>query len=104
MGHNVELAFDAMKNQLDADKTHLQEHEAVRGYFFVTFLALRIYFGVLTRLREAEKTSEISVEEVFYELSKVERIVEPGGKEIYATIPSQAREIIDLFPEALPME
>ena len=102
--HDVELAFDAMKNQLDADKTHLQDDEAVRGYFFVTFLALRIYFGVLTRLREAKKTSQISVEEVFYELSKVERIVEPGGKEIYATIPSQAREIIDLFPEALPME
>lgn len=102
--HDVELAFDAMKNQLDADKTHLQSDEAVRGYFFVTFLALRIYFGVLTRLREVEKTSEISVQEVFDELSKVERIVEPGGKEVYAQIPKQAREIVDLFPEALPME
>lgn len=102
--HDVELAFDAMKNQLDADKTHLQSDEAVRGYFFVTFLALRVYFGVLTRLREAEKTSEISVQEVFDELSKVERIVEPGGKEVYARIPKQAREIVDLFPQALPME
>lgn len=100
---DVELAFDAMKNHLDADKTYLQSDEAVRGYFFVTFLALRIYFGILKKLREAEKTSEISVDEVFYELSKVERIVEPGGKEVYSHIPKKTREIIDLFPQALPM-
>jgi len=100
--HEVELAFDAMKNQLEADKTHLQSDEAVRGYFFVTFLALRVYFAVLTRLREADKTGDISVEEVFWELSKVERVVEPNGTERYAEIPKAARDVIDLFPEALP--
>lgn len=100
--HDVELAFDAMKNQLDADKTHLQSDEAVRGYFFVTFLALRVYFAVLKRLREADKTDTISVEEVFWELSKIERMIDAGGKESYAQIPKDAREILDLFPEALP--
>ena len=39
---DVELAFDAMKNNLDADKTYMHSDEAVRGYFFVTLLALRI--------------------------------------------------------------
>lgn len=100
--HDVELAFDAMKNQLDADKTHLQSDEAVRGYFFVTFLALRVYFAVLTRLREADKTGTISVEEVFWELSKVERVIEPDGTESYAQLTKASRGIIDLFPEALP--
>lgn len=101
--HDVELAFDAMKNHLDADKTYMQSDEAVRGYFFVTFLALRVYFGVLTRLRELDKTSKISVKEVFYELSKVERTIGPSGKESYAKITKQARKIVELFPEALPM-
>ena len=101
--HDVELAFDAMKNYLDADKTYMQSDDAVRGYFFVTFLALRVYFGVLTRLRQADKTSKISVHEVFYELSKVERVIGLEGKEFYAKIPKQARKIVDLFPEALPM-
>lgn len=36
--HDVELAFDAMKNHLDADKTHMESGDAVQGYFFVTFL------------------------------------------------------------------
>ena len=42
----MELAFDSMKNELDADKTYLQTDEGVRGFFFVIFLALIIYFGV----------------------------------------------------------
>lgn len=100
--HDVELAFDAMKNHLDADKTHLQSDEAVRGYFFMTFLALRIYFGVLNRLREEELTDEISVEEVFFQLSKVERVLGPGEKDSFAKIPKQSREVADIFSDSLP--
>lgn len=99
--HEVELAFGAMKGPLDADKSHLQSDEAVRGYFFMIFLALRIYFKVLTRLREEDLTSEISVEEVFFKLSKVERIIGPGEKDSFAKIPEQAREIAELFPDVL---
>lgn len=98
---DVEIAFDAMKNYLDADKTYMRADEAVRGYFFVTLLALRIYFSVLRRLRERELTNKISVEEVFFELSKVQKIVEPS-REYFAMIPKRARRIMELFPE-LPM-
>ena len=98
---DVELAFDAMKNDLDADKTYMQTDEAVRGYFFVTLLALRIYFSVLRRLRERELTNKVSVEEVFFELSKVQKIVEPR-REYFAKIPKRARGIMEVFPE-LPM-
>lgn len=100
--HDVELAFDKLKNHLDDDKTHLQSDDALRGYYFVSLLALRVCFAVLNRLREFDKTSTISVEEVFFELSKVERVVKPEGTEVYAHIPKQTRDIIDLFPEALP--
>ena len=98
---DVELAFDAMKNHLDVDKTYMQTDEAVRGYFFVTLLALRVYFNVLRRLREKELTNKVSVEEVFFELSKVQKIVEPG-REYFARIPKRARRIMEVFPE-LPM-
>ncbi len=100
---DVEAAFDAMKNCLDSDKTYMQTDEAVRGYFFITFLALRIYFHTLKRLRENDLTSKISVNEVFFELSKVQRIVEPTGREYYAKIPKKARRILEVFPEALHM-
>lgn len=101
---DVEVAFDAMKNTLDADATDLQDNDAVRGFFFVTFLALRVYFGILKRLRERELTEDISVSEVLYELSKIHLIVEEDEqREYFAKIPKQAREMAALFPEALPM-
>lgn len=101
---DVELAFDAMKNTLDSDKTYLQSDEAVRGYFFVTFLALRVYFKILKRLRERDLTGKISVKEVLFELSKLQKIVEPNGREYFAKTPKQTKEIADIFPEALPMD
>ena len=100
---DVEVGFDAMKNELESDKTYLRSDEGVRGYFFVTFLAMRIYFKILKRLREKELTNKISVDEVLFELSKIEKIVEKSGREYFAKIPKRARRMSSLFPEALPM-
>jgi len=55
---------------------------------------------VLRRLREKELTNKVSVEEVFSELSKVQKIVEPG-REYFAKIPKRARRIMKVFPELL---
>jgi len=96
---DVELAFDAMKNTIDADKTYLRSEESVRGYYFITFIALRVYFKILKRLREKNLTSKISVEEVLFELSKVMKIKEKNGREYFARIPWRSRKIMELFPE-----
>ena len=99
----VELAFDFMKNELEADKTYLQTDEGVRGYFFVAFLALRIYFGVLKRLREKGLNHKISVNEVFFELSKMQKIVEKGGRDYFAKAPKRAEDMYVLFEDMIPM-
>lgn len=96
---DIELTFDAMKHHLDADKTWMRSDDAIRGFFFVTFLALRIYWAVLRVLRQKELTNKISVAEVFFELSKIERIVDANGAEVYAKIPRRAERIAALFPE-----
>ena len=100
---DVELAFDIMKHPLESDKTYLQTPESIRGYFLITFIAMRVFFKVLKRLREKNLTHKISVKEVFFELSKVQMISEQNGKEYFAKIPKKARKILELFPEALPM-
>ena len=100
---DVELAFDAMKNNLEADKTYLRSMESVRGYFLVTFLALRVYFKILKRLRDKGLTQKISVNEVFLELSKVFKLIENDGREYFTKIPKRVNKIIDLFPEVKPM-
>jgi len=100
---DVELAFDAMKNAMDSDKVYLHSAEATRGYFFITFLAMRVYFSILKRLRERKLTSKISVDEVLFELSKVMLIREKDGREYFAKIPKRAHRMLSLFPEALHM-
>jgi transposase len=101
---DVELAFDALKNDLESDKTYLQSSEGVRGYFFVSFLALRVYFSILKRLREKSLTNKISVEEVLFELSKVYKIVDRKiSRDYFASIPKRAESMIRLFPEAFTM-
>lgn len=100
---DVELAFDVMKNSLESDKTYLQNPESIRGYFLITLLAMRIYFKVIRRLRKKKLTQKISVNEVFFELSKVCKIIEKGGRAYFAKVPKKARTILELFPEAQPM-
>ena len=96
---DVELAFDALKNHIDSDKTYLRSEEKVRGYYFVSFIALRIYFNILKRLREEELTKKISVNDIFLELSKVKKIRENNGREYFAKFTKKARKTMKLFPE-----
>ncbi|MGC8585244.1 MAG: hypothetical protein ACP5L4_03870 [Thermoplasmata archaeon] len=91
-GKDIEQAFDAMKIYLDSDKTYLQTPESIRGFFFVTFLSLIIYFKTLKRLKERKVSDKISVEEVYYELSKVEKIIDRTGREYFAAIPKRAKK------------
>jgi len=71
---NIEVAFDALKNELENDKTYLGDEDAVRGYFFISFISLYLYYKILNLIKERELTNKISVNEVLLELSKVYEI------------------------------
>jgi transposase len=76
----VELAFDSMKNELENDKAYLGNDDAVRGYFFVSFLSLYLYFGVLSSVylvkyrSGKERLSEVS--------SKVQKLMTKFGLDL----------------------
>ena len=78
----IEQAFDFMKNDLEADRTYLGSDDAVRGYFVVVFLAMRLYFKILKRLHERGLAGKVSVREVLL-LSKMRMIVEPAARNIF---------------------
>ena len=99
----VELCFDVLKNELDADRTYLGCEGAVRGYFVVVLLALRLRFKILGRLRERGLVGELSVREVLFELSKVELSVEENGREVFCAFPKRSQEILDIFSDLIPM-
>ena len=95
----VEQAFDYMKNDLEADRSCLGCDEAVRGYFVVVFLAMRLYFKILRRLRERGLVGKVSVREVLLLLSKMRMIVEPGGSEYLCVLPKKTEEMLEIFSD-----
>jgi transposase len=99
----IEQAFDFMKNDLEADKTCLGNDDAVRGYFVVVFLAMRLYFKILKRLRERDLVGKVSVREVLFALSKMRLIVETSGKEYLCALPKKTEQILEVFSDYIPM-
>lgn len=99
----VEQVFDTMKGDLESDKTYLRDNEKVKGFFFIVFLALRIRFNILKVLKDHNLLGKMSVNEILFELSKMERIVENSGAEYFAAFPKKVEKIVDLFSEMIPM-
>ncbi len=99
----VEQVFDTMKGDLESDKTYLRDNDKVKGFFFIVFLALRIRFRILKVLKEHNLLGKVSVNEVIFELSKMERIIEKSGTEYFAAVPKKVERIADLFKDMIPM-
>jgi len=102
---NIEVAFDALKNELENDKTYLDDDDAVRGYFFISFLSLYLYYKILNLLRKAKLVEKVSVNEVLLELSKVYEI-HLGDKRKLSEIPNKVMKLaesldMDIFPKKL---
>lgn len=97
----IEQAFDFMKNDLEADKTYLSRDDAVRGYFVVVFLAMRLYFKILRRLREHDLVGKVSVREVLFSLSKMRMIVERSGREYLGVLPKKTEQILEVFSDMI---
>jgi transposase len=102
---NIETAFDALKNELENDKTYLDDEDAVRGYFFISFVSLYLYYKILKRLKEKGLGGKVSVAEVLLELSKVYEI-NMGVKKKLSEIPEKVEKLanlleLDIFPKKL---
>lgn len=102
----VEEAFDAMKNELENDKAYLSNDDAMRGYFFTSFLSLYIYYRLLEMPRRKGLTGKVSVNELLFELSKACLISYHDGKKRLSEIPAKAERLekslgLKLFPKNL---
>ena len=99
----MERVFDTMKSDLESNKTYLRGSEKVKGFFFIVFLVLRIRFKILKVLKDHNLLGKISVNEIIFELSKMERIVEKNGVEYFAVVPKKVEKIVDLFKDLILM-
>ena len=101
----IEQAFDAMKNELENDKSYLSDDDSLRGYFFVSFLSLYMYYSIFVLIRAADLTNKLSVKDALLKFSKVYKIV-GEKKESLSEIPSSVEKIdgllgTNIFPKRL---
>lgn len=92
----VEVAFDAMKNELENDKSYLHTTDGLRGYFFISFISLYMYFSILETLKEKGLSHKISVKEALFELSKI-YVIADGARRSLAEIPDKSQKMADAF-------
>jgi len=102
----IEIAFDAMKNEMENDKSYLSDDDAVRGYFFISFISLYLYFRILGLLRQYDLVGKVSVHEVLFELSKVYLVYYSDGRKRLSEIPAKVEKLektlgLKLFPKEL---
>lgn len=90
----IELAFDTLKNTLDADKTWMQSRESLQGFFFILFIALHLYSQALDHLRRKDLLHQYSVHDVLWGLSKVYTVV-VDGQDVIGEVTKSTRELID---------
>lgn len=72
--NGVEVMFDGIKNVLHADRTYMQNDDALQGWMFVNHIALQWYYIIYGLLKKHNQLKRYSVTDFIkhlYELKKV---------------------------------
>jgi transposase len=70
----VETAFDAFKNTLQADRTYMQNDQSLEGWMFINYLSLLAYWRILKLLVSKELLSKVSIRDLLIHLSYIRKI------------------------------
>ncbi len=89
----IECIFDTMKNTLESDATYMQSEESIRGYFFITFIALYLYTQILNHLKKKNLNSKYSVKDILLHLSKIYKVT-INNEEKDSEIPKKVKDIL----------
>ena len=65
------------------------------------FLALRIRFRILKMLKEHNLMGKVSVNDVIFELPKMERTLEKSGTEYFVALPKKVERMFDLYKDKI---
>ncbi len=74
---------------------NLRTNSSLRGYLFISFLALILRMKLMRMMIDAELNKRYSVEGLFTELEKIKIMVLPDGERITTEITKKQRQILD---------
>ena len=91
----VEKGFDVLKNDIELMPANLRTNSSLRGYLFISFLALILRMKLTRMMTDAGLNKKYSLEGLFTELKKIKIIVLPDGEKITTEITKKQREILE---------
>ena len=91
----VEKGFDVLKNDIDLMPANLRTNSSLRGYLFISFLALILRMKLMRMMIDARLNKKYSAEGLFTELEKIKTLVLSDGEKITTEITKKQREILD---------
>lgn len=81
-----------MKDELENDKSYLRDDDSIRGYFFVSFRSLYLYYSIFLLTRTADLTDKISVKDALLRYSRVYEIID-GKKTITSELSASSAKL-----------
>jgi len=91
----VEKGFDVLKNDIDLMPANLRTNSSLRGYLFISFLALILRMKITRMMIDAGLNKKYSVDGLFTELEKIKIMILPDGEKITTEITKKQREILE---------
>ena len=71
---DVETMIDALKNIVEADRTYMQNEQALEGWMFINMIALKWYYTLLNLLKKNKLNKKYSPMDFLLFLSEIKKI------------------------------
>jgi len=72
--NTIEVMFDGIKNVLHADRTYMQNEDALQGWMFINHIALQWYYIIYTLLKKHKQLKRYSVTDFIKHLYEIKKV------------------------------
>ena len=72
--NQIEVMFDGIKNILHADRTYMQNEDALQGWMFINHIALQWYYQIYNLLKKQNQLKRYSVKDFITHLNEIKKV------------------------------
>lgn len=72
--NQIEVMFDGIKNILHADRTYMQNDDALEGWMFINHIALQWYYQIYNLLKKHNQLKRYSVKDFITHLYEIKKV------------------------------
>lgn len=91
----IETMIDSLKNIIDADKSYMQNEQALEAWMFINYITLHWYYKILQLLKSNELNRKYSPKDLIQFLKEV-RKVKINDKWYNAEITKKTHDLLNL--------